>query len=320
MPARRVVLVACEGLQSLDLAGPLEVMHTAARLAPPGYVLEVASPGGLPVRSSSGLVLEPAVALEAVRGPVDTLLVAGGAGVREAVGDASIVAAVARVAARSRRVTSVCTGAFLLAAAGLLDGRRATTHWAYCAQLASAHPAVTVEADPIFVRDGDVWTSAGVTAGMDLALALVEEDLGRRVALQAARHLVLFLKRPGGQSQFSGALAVQQAGPRPLRDLQAWIAEHLDQDLSVARLAERAHMSERSFQRAFRRETGATPAAYVEALRVERARIALEEGDVGAETIARACGFGTAETMRRAFHRRLGVGPAAYRSRFRVAA
>jgi transcriptional regulator GlxA family with amidase domain len=213
-------------------------------------------------------------------------------------------------------VSSVCTGAFVLAKAGLLDGRRATTHWASCDRLAARYPAVTVEPDPIFVRDGNVYTSAGVTAGMDLALALVEEDLGRKTALEVARRLVLFVKRPGGQSQFSAQLAAQTADREPLRELQDWIGGNLDADLSVPALARRAHMSERNFARAFRRELGLTPAAYVEIARVESARMALESAATPVEVVARQAGFGTVETMRRAFHRRLGVGPADYRARF----
>jgi transcriptional regulator GlxA family with amidase domain len=214
-------------------------------------------------------------------------------------------------------VASVCSGSFLLAEAGLLDGRRATTHWVACATLAERYPEVEVDPLPIFVRDGNVTTSAGVTAGMDLALAFVEEDLGRELALQVARQLVLFLKRPGGQAQFSSQLAAQLAERAPLRELQVWIADHLDEDLSVPALAARAHMSERHFARAFRAGTGMTPAAFVEAARVERARIALESGDTPVEVVARTAGFGTVETMRRAFRRRLGVAPADYRSRFR---
>jgi transcriptional regulator GlxA family with amidase domain len=211
----------------------------------------------------------------------------------------------------------VCTGAFLLARAGLLDGRRATTHWASCADLELRYPAVRVERDPIFVRDGNVATSAGVTAGLDLALALVEEDLGRRVALQVARHLVVFLQRPGGQAQFSAQLSAQSADRAPLRELQAWIPDHLDEDLSVPALARRACMSDRNFARAFRRETGRTPGAYVEEARVESARIALETGDLPVEAVARQTGFGTVETLRRAFRRQVGVSPNEYRTRFR---
>jgi transcriptional regulator GlxA family with amidase domain len=204
----------------------------------------------------------------------------------------------------------------VLAKAGLLDGRRATTHWRYCDDLQRRHPAVAVERDPIFVVDGPVRTSAGVTAGMDLALAFVEEDLGPRVALEVARWLVLFVKRPGGQAQFSAQLAAQSAERAPLRELQAWIADHLADDLSVPALAARACMSERNFARAFKAETGMTPAVYVEALRVERARLALESGFEPVDAVARRCGFGTVETLRRAFARRLGVSPGAYRDRF----
>ncbi len=259
----------------------------------------------------------PDARLEECEGPIDTLIVAGGTGTRRAEEDDALVEWIADAAKRSRRVASVCTGAFLLARAGLLDGRRATTHWASCADLATRYPAVTVEPDPIFVRDGNVVTSAGVTAGMDLALALVEEDLGREVALEAARWLVVFLQRPGGQAQFSAQLAAQTADRAPLRELQAWIPDHLDEDLTVPALARRSNMSDRNFARAFRRETGMTPAAYVETARVERARIALETGDLPVEAIAGQAGFGTVETMRRAFRRRVGVSPIDYRDRFR---
>jgi transcriptional regulator GlxA family with amidase domain len=249
-----------------------------------------------------------------VRGPLDTLLVAGGSGARHA--GPAVVDRIAALAGDARRVASVCTGAYVLAAAGLLDGRRATTHWNWCDDLQRRHSAIAVERDPIFVVDGPVRTSAGVTAGMDLALALVEEDLGARVALDVARWLVLFVKRPGGQAQFSAQLAGQTADRAPLRDLQAWIADHLDADLSIPALADRACMSERNFARAFKAETGMTPAVYVEALRVERARLALEAGAAPIDAVAHRCGFGTVETLRRAFGRRLGVSPTAYRNRF----
>jgi transcriptional regulator GlxA family with amidase domain len=207
----------------------------------------------------------------------------------------------------------------VLARAGLLDDRRATTHWAYCAALARNYPSVDVDPDPIFVRDGNVYTSAGVTAGIDLALALVEEDLGSAAALDAARNLVLFFRRPGGQAQFSATLAGQSAARRTLRELQAWMADHLADDLSVPVLAGRSFMSPRNFSRVFARETGVTPGAYVEALRVERARALLETSELGVEDVARCCGFGTPETFRRAFGRRVGVSPSQYRTRFRTA-
>ena len=314
----RVVIAAFPRVQTLDVLGPAEVFATATQLSSgkAGYEVEVVATQPGPLATSS-VAIHPDRTTDECTGRVDTLVVAGGRGVNAAVEDERLVVWLRSAAERSRRVTSVCTGAFLLAAAGLLDGRRATTHWASCGQLARRHPAVEVEADPIFVRDGNVITSAGVTAGMDLALALVEEDLGREVALETARWLVLFLKRPGGQAQFSAQLAAQIADREPLRDLQAWLPDHLGEDLSVPALARRACMGERNFARAFRDETGMTPGAYVEVARVESARIALETGDLPVEAIARQAGFGTVETMRRAFRRRVGVSPNSYRGRFR---
>jgi transcriptional regulator GlxA family with amidase domain len=218
---------------------------------------------------------------------------------------------------RARRLASVCSGAFLLARAGLLDGRRATTHWRSCDLLARLYPKVRVEPDPIFVRDGSVYTSAGICAGMDLALALVEEDLGREIALAVAQRLVIFLKRPGGQSQFSAQLRTQLAEREPLRELQSWIAENPGADLTIPALAARVAMSPRNFARVFLREVGTTPARYVEGARVEAARRRLEESDSAIESVADGCGFGTPETMRRAFLRSLRVSPASYRGRFR---
>jgi transcriptional regulator GlxA family with amidase domain len=319
-PIRRVLVLAVEGTESLDILGPVEVFDYAGRQVPGSYRIDVVGPtADGQITMSNGLRLGV--------GPLpeppprhDTLLVAGGEGARRATADPAIVDWISRASRRARRTTSVCTGAYLLAAAGLLDGRRATTHWEWCAGLAERYSAVEVDPDPVWVRDGDVWTSAGVTAGIDLALALVEDDLGAQVALAVARELVVFLKRPGGQSQFSGALAAQQATRPALRELQAWIASHLDQDLSVAALAAKAGLSERSFARAFRAEIGQTPAAYVEMLRVERARALLEDGAESLEAVTRATGFSSPEVLRRAFHRRVGVSPAAYRERFRLAA
>ncbi len=317
---RRVLVLAHEGCQSLDILGPVEVFVHAARQVPGSYRVDVVAP------TDAGVItMENGIGLGAAPLPEppprhDTLVLAGGPGARAAVNDPPVVDWVVRASGRARRTVSVCTGAYLLAAAGLLDGRRATTHWARCDDLAARYARVQVVPDPVFVRDGSVWTSAGVTAGIDLALALVEDDLGPRVALAIARELVVFLKRPGGQSQFSGALSAQQASRPALRDLQAWIAGHLDEDLSVAILADRALMSERTFARAFHREVGQTPAAYVEALRVERARDLLEDGAPSLEGVAQAAGFASAEVLRRAFHRRVGVSPAEYRQRFRVSA
>lgn len=317
---RQIVVVAFEGVQSLDVVGPVEVFDYAEREVPGSYVIDVVGPGDDGFLTMSNGVRLGAAPLPEPPPRADTLVVAGGEGTRPALDAHAMVDWIARASRRARRTTSVCTGSYLLAAAGLLDGRRATTHWAWCDGLAARFPTVQVDPDPVYVRDGDVWTSAGVTAGIDLALALVEDDLGPEVALAVARMLVVFLKRPGGQSQFSGALSAQVATRPVLRELQAWIAGHLDEDLSVAALAARANLSERSFARAFRAEVGQTPAAYVEALRVEHARALLEDGAESLEAVARAGGFTSTEVLRRAFHRRVGVSPAAYRERFRLAA
>jgi transcriptional regulator GlxA family with amidase domain len=319
MPPRRIVFVAFDQVQALDVTGPSEVFSQADRARHGGaYQLEVAASS--PFRTSSGLRLTPDCSLEHCRGPIDTLVVPGGQGTRAAASDERLISWLRLAARRSRRVTSVCTGAFLLARAGLLDGRRATTHWAACAALARLHPAVDVAPDPIFVRDGNVYTSAGVTAGIDLALALIEEDLGRAAALDVARSLVLFIRRPGGQAQFSASLAGQSASRPGIRELQQWIADNLHEDLTVAALAERTFMSQRNFARVFAAETGVTPAVYVESLRLERARTLLETTALQLEEIAQRCGFGSVETLRRAFGRRLRVSPSAYRARFAPAA
>lgn len=308
------MLVGFEGAHALDLVGPWEVFKESGEGQ---YDLRVVTPGGGPVRSSSGLRLDADGLLSEVLGPLDTLMVSGGAGVHAAAADPAFLDHLRRLAATSRRVCSVCSGAFALAAAGLLDGRRATTHWASCERLAREYPRVVVDPDPIFVKDGNVYTSAGVTAGMDLALALVEEDLGRAAAMQAARWLVLFVRRPGGQAQFSAALELQAADRRPLRELQAWVADNLAGDLSVEALADRAHMSPRNFARAFAREVGTTPARYVERIRVEAARRRLEDSDGGLDDVAATCGFGSGDTMRRSFLRVVKVTPTDYRKRFR---
>jgi transcriptional regulator GlxA family with amidase domain len=312
---RRILVVAVDRAQSLDIAGPVEVFSIATRLGA-DYETRLLSPTGAPIACSSGLAIAADGAAAGAPRACDTLLIAGGEGVYAAERDEQLIAWIARTAGRARRTASVCTGAFLLARAGLLDGRRATTHWMACEQLARRYPAVRVERDPIFVRDGEVATSAGVTAGMDLALALVEEDHGPELALGVARGLVLYVRRPGGQSQFSAQLRGQPARREPLRELQSWVLEHLEHDLSVPALAARAQMSERTLARAFRQETGQTPAAFVRAARLERARRELELGDAPIESIAHRCGFGTVETMRRAFGRRLGVPPSDYRQRF----
>lgn len=328
------MIVAYEGVQSLDVTGPLEVFHSAARaraaLAGPrrtgaatgadaagGYRVRVLSGDGGALRCSSGLRLLADGRLPRDVGGIDTLLVAGGAGHEAAAADAELLAWIARASRAARRTASVCTGAFLLAAAGLLDGRRATTHWASAGELRRRFPSVLVDAEPIYVREGSIWTSAGVTAGMDLALAMVEEDLGREVALAIARGLVLFLRRPGNQSQFSATLAAQRATREPLQEVQRALLEDIAGDHSVEAMAARAHMSPRHFARAFRAETGVTPARHVERVRVEAARSYLEDTREPVAAIARRCGFANAETMRRAFVRTLEVGPSEYRRRFR---
>ena len=315
VPPRRVVMLGFPDAQMLDITGPLEVFAMASqqlrsgRVVDPGYRISLVAPERGPLRCSSGVSLLADLAFPAIRGRIDTLLVAGGEGTRSAIRDEALVAWIGGAAQRSRRVASVCTGAFLLAAAGLLDGRRATTHWASVERLARAFPAVKVEPDRIYVRDGDVYTSAGVTAGMDLALALVEEDCGREIALAVARRMVLFLKRPGGQSQFSSQLEAQLADRAPLRELQGWIAGHPTADLSVESLAKRVAMSPRHFARVFAQELGVTPARYIERVRVEVARRRLEESALGVDAVASESGFGSAETMRRAFLRNLSVSP-----------
>ena len=317
--ARRIVILAFPGVQPLDVIGPAEVFAGADTLAGGGtYTVDVVAkePDPISVRGG-GYSLVPKTTTARCRGPIDTLIVAGGIGVRAAEGDVELIRWIRSAARRSRRVASVCSGSFLLARAGLLEGKTVTTHWASTEELARRHPELKVDPTPIFVRDGNVWTSAGVTSGMDLSLALVEEDLGRETAVEIARWLVLFLQRPGGQAQFSSHLSAQLAERRPLRELQSWIADNLDADLRVDALADRSAMSPRNFARFFRRETGMTPAAYVEELRVERARQLLEESAESVELVSSRCGFGTPETMRRAFARRIGTPPAQYRARFR---
>jgi transcriptional regulator GlxA family with amidase domain len=316
---QRIVLLAFPGVQPLDVIGPTEVFTSADALSGGGaYEVEVVAKEERPIKTRTGSYgLVPKMTTARCRGPIDTLIVGGGFGVEKAAEDLGLIRWIRSASRRSRRVCSVCTGSFLLAKAGLLEGRTVTTHWSGCAELARRHPELTVDPNPIFVRDGDVWTSAGVTSGMDLSLALVEQDLGREIAAEVARWLVLFLQRPGGQAQFSSHLSAQLAERRPLRELQSWIADNLDSDLRVETLAERAAMSPRNFARFFRREIGLTPAAYAEELRVERARQLLEECADPIELISARCGFGTPETMRRAFSRRAGVSPAEYRARFR---
>jgi transcriptional regulator GlxA family with amidase domain len=314
---RRVSFVIFDGFQPLDLVGPHEVFQTARALAG-GYACEIVAPRAGPVRGHSGLPVHASHGV-ADAGPagIDTLVVAGGLGTGAASRDAGLVGWIAAAGGEARRVTSVCSGVFLLAAAGLVSGCRVTTHWSRARQLAREHPELTVDRDPIFIRDGRVWTSAGVTAGMDLALALVEDDLGRDVAHAVAQQLVLFLRRPGSQSQFSVPLWSAQPATDPIRAVVSAIHADPGAQHGVADLAGHAGLSPRHLQRRFTAELGTPPAAYVERVRVEAAQRALTGTDDPVETIARRYGFGTAETLRRAFHRNARVAPSDYRDRFR---
>jgi len=318
---RVVELLAFPLVQLLDVTGPFQVFATANDLVleaggRPPYALQVVARGGAQVTASAGLKLST-VPLPLAGAAVDTLMVAGGQGVEAAAADPVIIEWVQARAKQARRIASVCTGAFLLAASGLLDGRRAVTHWSYCAELARRFPKVRVESDPIFVHDGPVWSSAGVTAGIDLALALVEEDLGRTVALAVARYLVVFMKRSGGQAQFSTALSLQAADDE-FGALHEWMNNHLADELPLPVLADQAGMSERSFSRRYPEATGLTPARAIERLRVEAARRLLSESGLPMKRISQRCGFGSEETMRRSFLRLLAVTPQDYRARFRA--
>lgn len=315
-PKRAIELLTFPQVQVLDVTGPLQVFATANDIVGggrPPYAMRVVSQAGGSIASSSGLQLmvDP---LPPHGSALDTLIVAGGPGVEVAAVDAALVEWVRRRAQQARRYASVCTGAVLLAATGMLNGRRAATHWSICAELARRFPDVKVEPDPIFVHDGPAWTSAGVTAGIDLALALVEQDLGRAAALAVARYLVVFLKRPGGQAQFSATLALQEEDKFDV--LHGWMAAHLSGELSLPVLAGQAGMSERSFSRHYLEATGQTPARAVERLRVEAARNLLLDSPLAVKRVAQRCGFGSEETMRRSFLRLLAATPQEYRSRF----
>jgi transcriptional regulator GlxA family with amidase domain len=313
MESRAVTFVIYDGFDGLDLAGPFEVFGEA------GYELTLVAPKAGPVRSDMGLTIHAQCSVASLDpSRPGTLLVVGGDGVDAAGFDPSLLDWVAAAATTADRVASVCCGAFILAEAGLLDGRRVTTHWREAERLAREYPAVNVDSDPIFIQDGRIWTSAGVAAGMDMALALVEADRGSQAALDVARELVLFLRRPGSQSQFSVPLWSAQPATDAVRRVVERI--HLDPGAphGIDDLASLAGLSPRHLQRRFTQETGLSPAAYVERVRVEAAQLGLAEGDDPVETIARRCGFGTAETLRRTFHRTVGVAPSEYRDRFRT--
>jgi transcriptional regulator GlxA family with amidase domain len=320
---RRISMLAFPGVQVLDVMGPLEVfsrtdrwMRDHGKASTPVYEVEILGLKKGSFLTSSGLRIYADRGIAEVARGIDTLMIAGGVGVAKYRAHAALLKWIQSQAKHVRRLASICTGAFLLAESGLLHGCRATTHWGHCESFAQDFPDIQLEPDTIFVQEGKLYTSGGVTAGMDLALALVEEDHGREVALAVARELVMYLKRPGGQTQFSAQLSVQMAEHQPLRELQAYIQEHPSEDLSVDRLAQRVGMSPRNFARRFADDVGMTPARFVASVRIEHARRLLEETSESLESICDQSGLGTTESMRRAFMRTLGIPPGQYRARF----
>ncbi|MEU6744283.1 GlxA family transcriptional regulator [Streptosporangium sandarakinum] len=322
---RLVAVVVFDQVDLLDVTGPPEVFSLLQREMdePTGYRVLLVARTMDPVITSAGVRILPDATFDDLEGrSIDTVIVPGAVTVDEerrvtALVEPDIVEHVARLAERTRRMTSVCVGAHILAAAGLLDGKRATTHWSTAAQLAAEHPQITVDAEPIFIRDGDVWTGAGISSCLDLALALVADDFGELLAQKVARQLVVYLKRPGGQNQFSVPLEPIST-TRRVDELRHYIAGHLADPLTVTDLAEVLHIGDRQLTRIFKNELGTTPAAYVESARLEAARNRLEIGDDTMGRIATICGFGTVDTMNRAFRRALGVTPGEYRKRFRI--
>jgi transcriptional regulator GlxA family with amidase domain len=325
---RTVVFLAFPGSQILDITGPYQVFVRAAEIyqrahtqeKSPYKVLLASTTRNKNVLTNCGLSLTASDTLDTIRGTVHTLLVAGGTGVEKASHDRAVLAWLRKMSPRVARLGSICTGAFLLASAGLLDGKRAATHWKWAEELACRYRKTTVDPEPIFIRDGNTYTSAGVLAGMDLALALVEEDLGSPIALEVARELVMYLRRAGGQSQFSPALALQASDRKQIEELRSWAVDHLTADLRVENLAAKARMSPRNFARTFLKDTGITPARFVEKIRVEAARRRLEESEDLLEKIASDCGFGSIQALRRSFTRVLALPPSEYRKRFSDAA
>jgi transcriptional regulator GlxA family with amidase domain len=310
---RKVVIVGPPPVQVLDVTGPLEVFSNA-----PGYEIQLVNPGAeRTLRTNRGIVLGEATPIDDVRGPIDTLVVAGGPGAESGRYDPTLISWIAKAATQSRRVASICTGAFLLAEAGLLNGKQAVTHWNFCDRLAREYPEVLVRPEPIYLRDGTIYTSAGITAGIDLSLALVEEDHGHEAALGIARFLVMFLVRPGGQAQYSHMLSHQAVTSQPLRELQVWMLQHLREDLTVEFLAERIGMSARHFTRVCLRETGMNPGQFVDRMRVEAAQQIIDSSSRGLKEVADSCGFKSADAMRRTFLRVLGVTAGEYASRFK---
>jgi transcriptional regulator GlxA family with amidase domain len=322
---KKIVMLSVPPAHGVDVIGPLEAFGIAGRMVAessgrPGYVSElVTNSTDLALATSGGVTIMAHKHYTEVRGKVDTLLISGGAGTRGP-RDPALLDWLRKMAQQTRRVCSICTGAFLLADAGLLEGKRATTHWRYVESFARRHPGVYWDPNPIFVQDGSIYTSAGISAGMDLALALIGEDYGSALALDVARHMVIFLRRPGSQAQFSVALSAQAAERKSLQELQVWIAENLAKNLSVEALADRTAMSSRNFARVFVSELGTTPARYVEQARVEAARTQLASTDDSVDQIAGRCGFSSAEVLRRCFVRHFKIAPSQYRKHFRAPA
>ena len=318
--ARKISIMGYEGSDLVDITGPYEVFATASALAeeagrPRPYVIELLSCSDGFLMTDAGLKLCADRTLDQFDG-ADTILVAGGVGKFAAMSDDAVSSFLRTWFPKVRRIGSICTGAFLLAAAGILDQRRAVTHWRWCDRLVELYPSIRLDRDAIFVRDGDVYTTAGVTAGIDLALAMVEADCGRDLAMAVAREMVVFAKRPGGQAQFSAQLSSQIADRSPIRAVQEWVANHADAQITVEALADRAGMSPRNFARVFKAQTGETPRRYVEKVRLERARMLLEETALPLDRIASSTGFASAEVLRRTFQRQFGVSPGAYADRF----
>lgn len=310
---RRVVIVGPPPVQVLDVTGPLEVFSNA-----PGYVVQLGNPGSeTSLQTNRGISLAGATPIAEIKGPIDTLIITGGPGAETGIYDEKFVAWITEASARSRRVASICTGTFLLGAAGLIDGKKVVTHWKFCDDLARRFPAALVQPDPIYLKDGAIYTSAGITAGIDLSLALVEEDVGHESALNVARFLIMFLVRPGGQAQYSHMLSHQAVTFRPLRELQVWALENLREDLTVEKLADRIGMCPRQFTRVCLRETKMNPGQFVDRMRVEAAQQMIDSSSMRLKEVADRCGFSSADAMRRTFLRILGVTAGEYAARFK---
>lgn len=322
--ARRVLLIAYPDCQILDLAGPVEALEKANQaVGTPLYGIRIVGRRKGPLQTSGALTLQISQDFRGLSEKdligLDTLILPGGAGVRQACKDPDLLAFILTAAKNARRIASVCTGAFLLAEAGLLVGRQVTTHWDAAEEFAARYPDINLEADAIYVQDGRFWSSAGVTAGIDLTLALIESDYGHEIALSAARRLVVYMMRPGGQNQFSAQLRIRTPKDQRLKELPVWIGENLAEDLSISRLASKVAMSRRNFTRRFTEQTGVSPAAFVERCRLEHARRRLEGNDASLDRIAAESGLASAEVLRRLFQRHLGTSPLHYRARFQTA-